>query len=161
MKKSLALVVLLLCCGAIALAESSDSVTIGFEVQEINAVSLHLSSIRLAIGDADPGQPPKYKFAGVSHAVTTNGTNKKLTGVLDANVEEGLTITAAFDSDEDNNGLSTGETELSDAPVDLVTGISKRASSAASTFFLYADVDAGVVAPSTRTFTLTLVDGAN
>ncbi|HCA47344.1 MAG TPA: hypothetical protein DEP45_08265 [Armatimonadetes bacterium] len=161
MNKLVVIAISLIVSAATCFATDDDTLSIDYSVEEINEVNLHLSYVALTIGSAIPGQQPNYDIAGVSHDITTNGINKKLTGVLDGALEDGVTITASFHSDRFGNGLSTGERSLSTDPVDLLTGISHRASSAASNFRLYADVSAGIIAPKERIFTLTLTDGAD
>jgi len=162
MKKLIALVSVALIFGLYMNAYSADNVTqtVTYEVQAINEITVSGNPGALVISTATAGsQPTTATDATTSYSVTTNGTNKKITGSIDtampANTSLLVTLTAP------TGGSSAGQVALSTTAQDLVTGISTLAESGLTISYEFtADAAAGVVASSTKTVTLTVADGS-
>ena len=162
MKKLIALVSVALIFGLYMNAYSADNVTqtVTYEVQAINEITVSGNPGALVISTATAGsQPTAATDATTSYSVTTNGTNKKITGSIDtampANTSLLVTLTAP------TGGSSAGQVALSTTAQDLVTGISTLAESGLTISYEFtADAAAGVVASSTKTVTLTVADGS-
>jgi len=162
MKKLIALVSVALIFGLCMNAYSADNVTqtVTYEVQAINEITVSGNPGALVISTATAGsQPTAATDATTSYSVTTNGTNKKITGSIDtampANTSLLVTLTAP------TGGSSAGQVALSTTAQDLVTGISTLAESGLTISYEFtADAAAGVVASSTKTVTLTVADGS-
>ncbi len=162
MKKLITLVSVALIFGLYMNAYSADNVaqTVTYEVQAINEITVSGNPGALVISTATAGsQPTAATDATTSYSVTTNGTNKKITGSIDtampANTSLLVTLTAP------TGGSSAGQVTLSTTAQDLVTGISTLAESGLTISYEFtADAAAGVVASSTKTVTLTVADGS-
>ena len=162
MKKLITLVSIALIFGLYMNAYSADNVaqTVTYEVQAINEITVSGNPGALVISTATAGsQPTAATDATTSYSITTNGTNKKITGSIDtampANTSLLVTLTAP------TGGSSAGQVTLSTTAQDLVTGISTLAESGLTISYEFtADAAAGVVASSTKTVTLTVADGS-
>ena len=93
-----------------------------------------------------------------SYSVSTNGTNKKITGSIDAampaNTALNVTLTAP------TGGSSAGAIALTTAAQDLVNGITTLAESGLTIGYEFtATAAAGIVPSSSRTVTFTVTDG--
>jgi hypothetical protein len=162
MKKLITLVSIALILGLFVNAHSADNVsqTVTYEVQAINEISVSGNPGALVISTATAGsEPDAATDATTSYNVTTNGTNKRITGSIDtampANTSLLVTLTAP------TGGSSAGQVTLSTTAQDLVTGISTLAESGLTiSYGLTANASAGVVASSTKTVTLTVADGS-
>jgi len=162
MKKLFTLVSLALILGLYVNAHSADNVsqTVTYEVQAINEISVSGNPGALVISTATAGsEPDAATDATTSYSLTTNGTNKRITGSIDtampANTSLLVTLTAP------TGGSSAGQVILSTTAQDLVTGISTLAESGLTISYEFtADASAGIVASSTKTVTLTVADGS-
>lgn len=143
----------------LALAANTAQQTVTFQVDAINEISVSGNPGALAINTATPGsQPTDDTDNSTSWAVTTNGTNKKMTGDIDANMPANVTLQVNLVAP--TGGSSSGDQSLSTTAADLVTSVTGVAESGLTiTYTLSATIAAGVVAQDTRTVTLTLTDG--
>lgn len=150
--------VVVLACGN-AFAQTATQ-TVTFEVQAIDEISVSGNPGALIVSSATAGsQPTAATDATTSYNITTNGTNKRVTGsigvAMPANTTLAVTLTAP------TGGSGAGQVTLTTTAADLVTGISTLAESGMTISYNFsATAAAGVVASDTRTVTLTLTDGA-
>jgi hypothetical protein len=142
----------------LALAANTAQQTVTFQVDAINEISVSGNPGNLVINTATPGsQPTDDTDASTDWAVTTNGTNKKMTGDINANMPANVTLQTNLVAP--TGGSSTGDQPLSTTAADLVTAITQVAESGLTiTYTLSATIAAGTVAQDTRTVTLTLTD---
>ncbi len=143
----------------LVLAANTAQQTVTFQVDAINEISVSGNPGNLVINTATPGsQPTDDTDNSTNWAVTTNGTNKKMTGDIDANMPANVTLQVNLVAP--TGGSSSGDVSLSTTAADLVTSITGVAESALTiTYTLSATIAAGVVTQDTRTVTLTLTDG--
>ncbi|MCD6360566.1 MAG: hypothetical protein J7M38_06820 [Armatimonadetes bacterium] len=138
---------------------SSATMTVGCEVQEINELSVSSDTICLTVDTATAGSEPAGATCTATYDITTNCVQdgKKITGRIDADMPEGLTLKVAAEAP--TGAVSAGEKVLSTTPTDLVTGIDAVAESGLGlTFRLETAVEAGAAITVTRTFTMTITD---
>ena len=156
---SVAVVGLVFALIRLAVAANTAQQTVTFQVDAINEISASGNPGNLVINTASPGsQPTDDTDNSTTWAVTTNGTNKKMTGDIDANMPANVTLQINLVAP--TGGSSSGDQSLSTTAADLVTGITQVAESGLTiTYTLSATIDAGTVAQDTRTATLTLTDG--
>ena len=141
-----------------AFAGSSDTQSLTFEVQAIDEIAVS-GTPSLTVNAATAGSQPDPVTSDVSYAITTNGTNKKVTAAIDTAMPSDvvLSVTVAAPS---ASGTSAGKTSLSATAADVVTGITEVAESGLSIQYeLDAEVTAGVVSSDTRTVTFTITAG--
>lgn len=143
----------------LALAANTAQQTVTFQVDAINEISVSGNPGDLVINTATAGsQPDDYVDNSTSWAVSTNGTNKKMTGGINADMPASVTLQVNLVAP--TGGSSSGDQSLSMTAADLVTSVTQVAESGLTvTYTLSATVAAGVVAVDTRTVTLTLTDG--
>jgi hypothetical protein len=143
----------------LALAANTAQQTVTFQVDAINEISVSGNPGNLAVNTATAGsQPDQDTDNSTSWAVTTNGSNKKMTGDIDSNMPSDVTLEISLTAP--TGGSGSGDVSLSTTAGDLVTSITQVAESGlAITYTLSATVSAGTVAQDTRTVTLTLTDG--
>ncbi len=143
----------------LALAANTAQQTVTFQVDAINEISVSGNPGNLAVTTATAGsQPDQDTDNSTSWAVTTNGTNKKMTGDIDSNMPSDVTLEINLVAP--TGGSSSGDVSLSTTAGDVVTSITQVAESGLTvTYSLSATVTAGTVAQDTRTVTLTLTDG--
>ena len=155
----LLLCLVLLAWGA-AFAGNTAQQTVTFEVQAIDEISASGNPAALVISTATAGSEPDDATDNTTtYAVTTNGTNKKITGAIDSAMPANTTLQVNLTAPTD--GSSAGGVALSATAADLVTGITQKAESGLTiTYTLSATVSAGIVASDSRTVTLTLTAGA-
>jgi hypothetical protein len=142
----------------LALAANTAQQTVTFQVDAIDEISASGNPANLVVNTAVAGNPPTDDTDNsTSWAVTTNGTNKKMTG--DINVDMPANVTLQTNLTAPTGGSSAGDMSLSTTAADLVTTITQVAESGLTiTYTLSATIGAGVVAQDTRTVTLTLTD---
>jgi hypothetical protein len=161
MKKSVLFVFpsLLLAAG-LCLAGNTTTQTVTFEVQAIDEIAASGDPGALVVYTATAGSEPDVATDNTTtYAITTNGTNKKITGEIDVAMPANTTLEVNLAAP--TGGTSAGSVSLSASAADLVTGITQRAESGLTiTYSLTATVSAGIVASDTRTVTLTLTAGA-
>ena len=140
-------------------AGAAANQTVTYEVTAINEFSVSGDPAALTVNAATAGsQPDEVTNAATTYAITTNGTGKKITGILNTAMPTGVTLKVNLAAP--TGGTSIGDVTLSAVAADLVTGIATLAESAkAITYKLSALVTAGVVASANKTVTLTIADG--
>ena len=155
---SLVVIGFLLGLVGLAIAANTAQQTVTFQVDAIDEISASGNPANLAVTTATAGsQPDDDTDNSTSWAVTTNGSNKKMTGDINANMPANVTLQINLTAP--TGGSSTGDQSLSTVAEDLVTTITQLAESGLTiAYTLSATIDAGVVAQDTRTVTLTLTD---
>jgi hypothetical protein len=150
---------LVLGLSSLALAGSTATQSVTYEVQAINEISVSGDPGSLIINTATAGSEPNDATDNsTTYAITTNGSNKKITGEIDTAMPTDVTLKVNLQAP--TGGTSAGAVTLTSTAADLVTGISTVAQSGLTiTYTLSATVDAGVVASASKTVTLTIIDG--
>jgi hypothetical protein len=85
MKKLVAFSMVVLLVGVCGIAYSADNVnqTVTYEVQAVNEIDVSGNPGALIVSSATAGsEPTAASDATTSYSMTTNGSNKKITGVL-------------------------------------------------------------------------------
>ena len=143
----------------LSIAANTAQQTVTFQVDAIDEISVSGNPGNLAVTTATPGsQPDDDTDNSTSWAVTTNGTNKKMTGGINSNMPANVTLQINLTAP--TGGSSSGDQSLSTTAADLVTSVTQVAESGLTiAYTLSATIDAGVVTQDTRTVTLTLTDG--
>jgi hypothetical protein len=161
-KQWIALMTVALCFGlaATVLAADNDGATVTYEVTAINELDISGNPGNMTVSTATAGsQPEAVTDATTTYAITTNGTNKKITAELDTAMPTGTTLKVNLAAP--SVGISAGQVTLSTSAADVVTGITEVVDSAKTiSYELGATVDAGVVGSATKTVTFTIADGA-
>jgi len=161
MKKLIVLMMIgfvLMICGNASAQTANQTVT--YEVQAINVISVSGNPGALIVSTATAGaEPTAATDATTSYSITTNGSNKKITGSINtampANTSLSVTLTAP------PGGTSVGAVALTATDQDLVTSISTLAQSGLTISYSFsATIAAGVVASAQKTVTFTVADGA-
>lgn len=128
---------------------------VSINVAEIAVIAVQ-GNISMTINAATAGQAPDAATASGTYAVTTNGTQKKITAELDSNMPSGLTLSATMAAP--SGASSAGKKALSSSAVDLVTNVTKvRGSGLSLNYEAVATVEADV-ANTTRTVTYTITN---
>ena len=161
MKKLVAFSVVVLLLGVYGIAYSANTATqlVTFEVQSLDEITVSGNPGALIISTATAGgDPDPATDATTTYSVSTNGTNKKITGSIDAampaNTALNVTLTAP------TGGTSAGAVTLTTAAQDLVNGITQLAESGLTIGYEFtATAAAGIVPSSSRTVTFTVTDG--
>lgn len=162
MKKTITVLVLGLALAGllstVAFAAGSTSATVNYEVAPINEISLS-GTVSLAINEAVAGENPKPASDDTTtYAITTNGTNKKITAQIEEAMPAGLTLSISL-ANPTGEGVSDN-VELSMVAADVITGISNVSSSGRTvTYTLNATAEAAVTADQAANVTLTIADG--
>lgn len=139
-------------------AANTDNQTVTLQVSAINEIAVSGDPGALIVNTATAGaEPDTATDNSTDYDITTNESNKRITGVLDsavpANTELYVFLVAP------TGGTSAGDVQLTTSAADLVTGISTLAETNRTiTYKFYAGIAAGIVASTTRTVTLTLTD---
>lgn len=143
----------------LAIAGSTATQTVTYQVAAINEASVSGDPEALTVSTATAGSEPNDATdSSTSYAITTNGTNKKITGSINTDMPTGTTLKINLAAP--TGGTSLGDVALSTAAADLVTGISKKkGSSLAITYKFSATVEAGEITSATKTVTLTISSG--
>jgi len=162
MKKSILFTLmgaLVLGLSGMAMAASTATQTVTYEVQAINAIAVSGSPATLTVSAATAGSSPtQVSDATTSYGITTNESSRKITAAINTNMPAGITLT--IDLVAPTGGTSAGDVSLSTVAADAVTGISTLAeSSKMITYKLSATIAAGVVASASKTVTLTITAG--
>jgi hypothetical protein len=141
----------------VAPAARAQDQTVSIEVQAVSQLSF-TGSPSLVISTATAGSAPTSATANATYAITTNETNRKITAQLDQDAPTGVTLSANLAAP--SGATSAGATPLSSSAQDVVTAVSTvNASGLNLTYTLAASTAAGVVAPTSRTVTYTIIDG--
>jgi hypothetical protein len=132
--------------------------TVSYEVAAVDQISVS-GSPSLVVNSATAGSALNSATAGGTYAVTTNGTNRKITASIDTNMPTGVTLTVSLGAP--TGASSAGTVTLSTTAQDVVTGITTVNESGLSIGYgLSAAISAGVVAAGNRTVTYTITAGA-
>lgn len=111
---------------AVIMAANTANQTVTFEVQAINEISVSGNPGTLTVSVATAGsQPNDATDNSTTYNITTNGTNKKLTGSINtampANTDLKVNLTAP------TGATSAGTVTLSTVAQNLVTGVTQKA----------------------------------
>lgn len=155
----IAIMALGLLWGTSAWAANSATQTATFEVTAINEITVSGNPNTLTISSATAGSAPDtVSDSNTTYAVTTNGSNKKITAAIDTAMPSGVTLTVNMIAP--TGATSVGAVTLATTAADAVTGISTlNQSGLMITYELSATAAAGVVASTSRTVTFTVTDG--
>lgn len=139
-----------------AFAGNTAQQTVTYEVQAINELSVSAATASLIVNSATAGSAPNVATdATTSYAITTNESNRKITGAINSNMPGGVTLSVTLAAP--TGATSSGKLALSTTAVDLVRGISTlNESGKGISYELAATSAAGVVASATKTVTLTI-----
>ena len=154
MKKIFGIAVLVSVLWAVNLAMAEDAVqqTITVRVDAINEVSVNGELNTLVISS--------QKGSGTDNAtwaVTTNETNKRLVGSIDADMPPGVRLSMELEAPD--KAFSNGPVFLSTTPQDLVTGISRVAEANLKAVYTLSAESDSRVDQWQRVVTLTLTEG--
>lgn len=132
--------------------------TVSYEVAAVDQISV-AGSPSLVVNSATAGNALNSATAGGTYAITTNGTNRKITASIDTNMPSGVTLTVSLGAP--TGASSAGTVTLSTTAQDVVTGITTVNESGLSIGYgLSASITAGVVAAANKTVTYTITAGA-
>jgi hypothetical protein len=142
-----------------AFAGSTATQTVTYQVAAINELSVSSPTVSLVVNAATAGGAPNaVTDATTTYAITTNETNRKITGSINSNMPSGVTLSATLGAP--TGATSGGKMTLSTTAADLVTGVSTlNETGKAITYELSATSAAGVVPSATKTVTLTITAG--
>lgn len=160
MKAGRILAAMALLAGAAMTATAQTATqTVTFAVNAVNRISVS-GPATLNVTSATAGsEPDDAVSSGLTWAVTTNGTNMKVTGALASAMPTDVTLSANLAA-PGASGTSAGTVALSTTAANLVTGMSKVAASGMSlTLSLHALVSAGTVSSTSNTITYTVLQG--
>ncbi len=156
---------LLLTSGILLLASSTSFAQDNFTqdvtivLTDINQLAVSAATVSMTINTAVAGSAPTDATDNsTTYAITTNGTTKKLTGVLDVAYASGLSLDLLLTAP---TGGTATERTLTTTAQDLVTGVAQVAQSALTiTYTASATVAASPNDPAgeTNTVTVTLTD---
>lgn len=140
-----------------AAAQSTANQTVTYAVSAIDELSVGGGAVALTVNAATAGsQPSAVQSTGLTYAITTNGTSKKITAQLNANTASGVTLQVQLAAP--SGGTSAGAVTLGTVAADVVTGITRLAGSALGlTYTLSATAAAGVVTATPVTVTYTIM----
>ncbi len=128
---------------------------VSINVSEIAVIAVQ-GNVNMTINAATAGQAPDAATASATYSMTTNGTQKKITAELDADMPNGLTLNATMAAP--TGASSAGKTALSSGAVDLVTNVTKvRGNGLGLSYEAVATVDADP-ASVVRTVTYTITN---
>jgi len=161
MKKYLVLVLaafMVIALGGTVWATSTATQTVTYEVTAINEISVSGDPGHLIIDSATAGsQPTGATDATTTYAITTNGTNMKITGAIDEAMGTGLTLKVNLAAP--TGGTSSGDVTLAATAADLVTGITGLAESGKTITYTLSATLAASIASGSKTVTFTLTSG--
>lgn len=143
---------------ASAMASNVATQTVTFEIQAINEISVSGDPGNLVINSATAGsQPNSDSDNSTTYSITTNESDKKITGKIDSAMPANTTLQINLVAP--TGGSSQGNVTLTTTDADLVTNISQVAQSGLTiTYTFSATVSAGTLSSDSRTVTLTLTD---
>ena len=161
MKKAVTVILTMaLVLGVYGVAHAANTATqlVSFEVAAINEISVSGNPGTLIISAALPGSnPTPATDSSTTYAITTNGTNKRITAAINEPMPTGLTLKVNLEAP--SVGSSAGDVILSTIAASVVTGISQVADSSSTiTYTLEATAQAAEVSSGTKTVTFTLTD---
>lgn len=151
---------LLVLAGTAAMAASSDTQTVTYEVQAINEISVSGNPAALIVSAATAGsQPTAATDATTTYAITTNQSDRKITGAINTAMPANTTLSITLAAP--TGGSSAGAVNLTATDADLVTAISTLAESGKQISYSFtALTTAGVIASANKTVTLTVTAGS-
>lgn len=134
--------------------EAQQEVT--YQVQAINELAVSAPTVSLVVNSATAGSAPNVALnSATTYAITTNESNRKITGSIDTAMPDGVTLSVGLAAP--SGASSTGLQALSTSATDLVTGISLlNDASKAIQYQLEATSAAGVVPSASKTVTFTI-----
>jgi hypothetical protein len=136
----------------LAMAEDAVQQTITVRVDAINEVSVN-GELNTLVMSSQKGSAAN----NATWAVTTNETNKRLFGSIDADMPPGVTLSIELEAPD--KASSNGPVVLSTTPRDLVTGISRVAEANLKAVYTLTTESESRVEQWQRVLTLTLTDG--
>jgi hypothetical protein len=132
--------------------------SVSYEVAAVDQISV-AGSPSLVVNSATAGSALNSATASGTYAVTTNGSNRKITASIDSNMPSGVTLTVSLGAP--TGATSAGTVTLSTTAQDVVTSITTVNQSGLSIGYgLSADITAGVVPAGNKTVTYTITAGA-
>lgn len=139
-----------------AFAADTAQQDVTYEVQAINEISVSAATASLTVNSATAGSAPNAAtHTSSTYSITTNETGRKITGAIDSNMPDEVTLEVSLAAPA--GATSLGDQALSTTATDLVTGISTlNESGKAISYRLSATAAAGVVPAATKTVTLTI-----
>lgn len=142
------------------LAGPTAQQTVTYEVSAINELSVSSPTVSLTVNAATAGSAPTAASdSSTSYAITTNESNRKITGILNTAMPSGVSLSASLAAP--TGATSVGPVALTGTAQDLVTGISTlNESGKVITYNLSATSAAGVVPSASKTVTLTVTAGS-
>lgn len=151
---SILLLVLLVGTSGWALAADTVTQTVTFEVLPINEIDVSGNPAALTVNSLDP-----VTDNTTTYDITTNETNKKITGAIDVDMPANTTLQVNLAAPA--GATSVGDVTLSTVAADLVTGISHVNQAGNTITYTFSATEAADVTmgPQTRTVTFTIVDG--
>ena len=156
MKRYYALLAFALLTTSAAYAQSNVATQqVSINVSEIAVIAV-TGNVSMTINQATAGQAPDAATASGTYALTSNGTDKKISAELDSDMPTGLSLYATMAAP--SGATSAGKVELSDSSADLVTSITQvRGTGLSLAYEAVATVDAD---PDnvTRTVTYTITN---
>lgn len=161
MKKLLAFSMVALLVGMSGMVYAADNVTqtVTYAVSAINEISVSGNPAAMTVSAATAGsQPNAVTDATTTYAITTNQSNKRITGAINTAMPDNTLLKVTLTAP---TGGSASQVTLTATAQNLVTGISTLAESGLTISYEFsATVSAGVVASASKTVTLTVVDAA-
>lgn len=165
MRVTTTLLLLLLCIGltTAAQAQTTASHPVTIDVASVELITLNDASVSISVPAPAAGSATSVATAASTYNVTSNLSNRKITGELDAAYPSGITLAVAMNAPTASSqsgasaGSSAGSQVLGVAPVNLVTGMSYVYGSGIGMTYT-ATVDAGIAVQSPSrdvTYTLT------
>jgi len=142
-----------------AFAGPTAEQTVTYEVAAINELAVSAPTVSLIVNSVTAGLAPNVATdSSTSYAITTNETNRKITGVINSNMPSGATLSITLAAP--SAAFSMGKQALSTSPVDLVGDISTLNETGKTiSYELGATSAAGIVPSATKTVTLTITAG--
>lgn len=150
---------LILGASGMAMASETATQTVTYEVTAINELGVSGNPGALVVNAAVAGSAPtEVTDASTTYAITTNESNRKITGAINTAMPAGVTLTANLAAP--TGGTSAGALALTAIAQDFVTGISTlNETGKVITYGLSATSAAGVVPSATKTVTITIAAG--
>lgn len=148
----------ILSLNAFAVPSDTATQTVAYEVTPINLITVSGDPGALTVSTATPGSAPSVATdATTTYAVTTNESNRTITGQLNTVMPSGVTLSVTLAS----SASSSGKVPLIAASAsELVTGISNLNESGKTISYELAATSAAGVVSGSRTVTLTIQAGS-
>ncbi|HVF71336.1 MAG TPA: hypothetical protein VM940_06985 [Chthoniobacterales bacterium] len=159
-KTTIATVIVSSLAASAVLAGPTAQQTVTYEVSAINEISVSSPTVSLTVNAATAGSAPTAASnSSTTYAITTNESDRKITGVLNSAMPSGVSLSASLAAP--TGADSAGPVALTGSAQDLVTGISTlNESGKVITYSLSATSAAGVVPSASKTVTLTVTAGS-